>query len=860
MKHLTAILCLSACAAFAGVVHNVPADGPLASVLAAANAGDEVVVAAGDYTVSATLWVTNGVTLRGATDDFRDVKISGNKAVSRIVRVGGAGSTLSGVTIRDLVASAYCGSGIFAESGACVTNCRVTTGSATSANKDNTLSGLNRYIGGYGVFNSNATLADVTVDGLSASTWVHGAVYQQGANARADRLVITNNTSSCGWNYGSGYLSCVGLVITAGEIRNAFIAGNTLTTAPNRKYANGIFVHMSGGRLVNAAILDNTSLAAGANDAPYEYSVPVYTSGGAAIVNTLVAGNMMGTVERNFKSSGGAAANFSYCCTTPTDNLPDAGNVALNASGYTRIAGGLYTINAASTCVDTGTDEEWMAGSIDLAGNARVQGEHVDIGAVELQRAAFDCSFSAPVLTALDHLGTTLAASVFGDTAGLVYRWDLDGDGAFETIGADKGSVPLSLSTLGVTTVTLQVENGAGATASFSQNFTVRPSRIHYDSHGLAPAEPYVTPATAATSLADAFAIALPGAEVIVAEGTHDVSTTIEPPIGVIVRGATGNRDDVTFAGAGAARLFKLAGAGTTLADVTLSNIPSSTALDGNGVFAEEGSCVTNCRFTASTFTTTPSGFKSLNGYAAYSHNARFVDCLFDGISATQNAYGLALYQSGASALADRCVLTNLTTTYWANGTSYPSCLGIVANGGEVRNSLLCGNRISVESGSAKVYDLGAMIQAANATVANCTVVANQFSSERSGNYTNHTFAVFTSGTGSLVNCLVADNVLSGKTRNWKSTGANLSYCCTTDAARLPGEGNVEAAGVVWKMRRQEGRLALPAGSPCRNAGTTLAWMDGAVDLYGGRRILGRQPDIGAVEEATGGRLVISVQ
>ncbi len=856
MKKILAVLTLAATtASLLATTYNVPADGDLATVLPTARNGDIVIVATDSYTVSATLYVTNGVTLRSATGNFGDVSISGGNAVSRIVRVSGEGSRLEGITVRDLTATACCGSGIYAESGATVANCRVTAGNATKSNGDNILSGLKRYIGGYAIFNDNANLSAVTVDGLSSSSWIFGAVYQRGSDAFADRLTITNVTSSSGWNYGSTYLSCVGLVLTAGEVRNAFIADNKLTKAPKRAYSNGIFAHLSGGRLVNSAILDNVSAAADSSDAASEYSVPVLTtSSSASIVNSLIAGNLMGTVELNFRSTGGTAANCSYCCTTTTDTLPDANNVAIDETGYTRVAGGYYTLNAASVCVDAGSDESWMADATDINGATRIQGTCVDIGAVEVERASFDCSFTATAYSALERLETTLTASVVGDTTGAVYSWDLDGDGSYETTGSDKATVSLTLTTYGTTTVSLQVENGSGASATAQQDFTVLPSTIYFNSNGSTPVSPYATLATAATNITNAFAVALSGAEVLVATGVHAVAECIEPPSGVTVRGITGNRDDVVFSGNGAARLFKLVGAGTTLADVTLKNLPETTDISGNGVYAEDGTCITNCRFTASSFTSHSSSTKSISGYAVYSHNALVVDCLFDGISSTRNAYGLALYQYGDSALTDRCTLTNLYTTWWINGPTYPSCLGIAADGGEVRNTLVRDNRIAVTDGATKGYDLGALIQAVNATAANCTVIANELSPER-GATTNCTFAVYSSGTGAFVNCLVSDNAIGDEVRNWKSTGANLSYCCTTDAASLTGDGNVEAAGSVWKTRAN-GRLALPSGSPCRNAGQKLAWMTGARDLYGETRVNGRLPDIGAVESA-GDKLVI---
>ena len=82
-----------------GATHNVPADGDLETVVAAAADGDEVVIAANaePYVLTAALTVPAGVTVRGATGDWKDVVVSGGDAVGGFVL--SVGSTLRDVTV-----------------------------------------------------------------------------------------------------------------------------------------------------------------------------------------------------------------------------------------------------------------------------------------------------------------------------------------------------------------------------------------------------------------------------------------------------------------------------------------------------------------------------------------------------------------------------------------------------------------------------------------------------------------------------------------------------------------------------------------------------------------------------------------
>lgn len=807
----------------------------IVQIVNAAQSGDEIVIAASPepYTVSAQLLVGSGVTLRGATDDFNDVVIRPDPAFATVIKVTGSEAKVANLTLKGLKSAYSRGSGIYAENGAVVTNCRVTASSTSQS----------RYSYGFAIYNDGAMVTDCTIDGITMSNYTQGMYYQTGASALADRIVITNITSSCGWSYGSGYAAAIAIWQADGEIRNAFVADNRQTAAPSRTYANGIFVQIANGRFVSSSVIDNTSVAAATADAANEYSVPVYAAANAFVTNCLFAGNMVGSFELNAKTK--TAQPFACCCSSVVSNFTGSGNVIMDECGYNRVAGAFYSLDPASVCVDAGTNMVWMVDGKDIQGENRLSGLRVDIGAVELQRKSFDVSFAATAYSALGKLETILSATVIGDLTGISYSWDLDGDGVYETAGADKSSVPLSIVTPGQITVSLKVVNGSGAEAADSRAFTVYPEVIWYDSSSTTPIWPYASAVTAASTLDDAFAAAIAGATVLIAAGDHTLSGEMIIPERVVVRGATGNRDDVIVRGNRTERLFSVLGEGTTLADITLTDLPAG-AVEGGGVRIERG-VVTNCHFTASTTSGTTVKGTTLYGYAVYNYNGKVLNCHIDNLATSGMYVGCGIYQKGASSLTDRCIVEGLTSTWWSNGVSYPCCLGIYVSGGSVRNTLVRNNRINVSGGSNKNYDLGAFIHAGgSATVENCTVIENILPTEKSGSE-NFTQPVYTSDTAALVNCLVVSNTIAGAQRNWKSTGANLDHCCTTDAAQLAGAGNVEAAGQIYKWR-ENGQLRMVSNSPCRDAGINLDWSANALDIYGNPRLRSGTVDIGCVE------------
>ena len=127
------------------------------------------------------------------------------------------------------------------------------------------------------------------------------------------------------------------------------------------------------------------------------------------------------------------SGTLNYCCTTP-----DPGGVGnITNDPLFNYAGGNLRLQSNSPCVNTGINQDWMAGSTDLDGNPRIRRSRVDMGAyesddwgqfsdvdgdglsdwIEVYRTGTDPTNAASFLgmwTPLDSDGTS---------AGIVVRW-----------------------------------------------------------------------------------------------------------------------------------------------------------------------------------------------------------------------------------------------------------------------------------------------------------------------------------------------------------------------------------------------------------------------------------------------------
>ena len=184
-----ALVAVTAVAACAGTI-NVPGDqATLADALAAAKSEDEVVVAAGDYTLSAGLTVPAGVTVRGATGDPADVRVSGNYGEFTIFTISG-----SGAKVQDLSLVKARGGKLATGAAACV---------------------------------KAGTLQNCIVRDCKLGDRVTGVVYATGSDSLVTDCIITNNLTS-GFtdivNQAGGILGVDG----GATVENCYVGNNSM--------------------------------------------------------------------------------------------------------------------------------------------------------------------------------------------------------------------------------------------------------------------------------------------------------------------------------------------------------------------------------------------------------------------------------------------------------------------------------------------------------------------------------------------------------------------------------------------------------------------------------------------------------
>ncbi len=255
--------------------------------------------------------------------------------------------------------------------------------------------------GGRGAFvGSGALLSGFTITNGFAP--LGGGVWCDGSGTVSKCIVTGNQAMNGGGVYGGTLWRCTLSQNTAqaseevggggygggafeGALSNCLVVSNSAYGFWSKESDSGFGGGASGGRLASCTVVGNF---AGAIEAGGVGS-GVY---GSALTNCIVYDNT-GTANN---VEGGTA---SFTC-MPTITFGGAGNIT-NAPLFVNAAVGDFRLAAGSPCINAGTNEDWMIGALDLAGQPRIVGGTVDMGAYEFQGGSPPAPFT---LTArLDH-------------------------------------------------------------------------------------------------------------------------------------------------------------------------------------------------------------------------------------------------------------------------------------------------------------------------------------------------------------------------------------------------------------------------------------------------------------------------
>ena len=686
------------------------------------------------------------------------------------------------------------------------------------------------------------------------NTWIYGNQALRGGGAQGVSLVnctLRENSASLqgGGAYDCSLQNCLLLGNSAengGGSSASFLWNCTVMSNTASEFGGGTHDSVLRGCLVVGNVASQGGGCAGTESVLYSTTVSdnqASTTGGGVdgglAFNSIIFSNRVATLPGDWTD---ATMSYSFSSPLPSGEENQTGDPFFIAPEQ-----GNYRLRPESSCINAGSNQNWMSSTSDLDGTDRIVNEIVDLGAYEynpppvpdpqlilLGVDGFPIDNGAePIISAgtdwVARSGQSAARTFLLTNAG---NASVDFAGfSFSGIGADAFSVysfPTSLDagTSLSFSVVFHPEEARTYETTFQMAHSASNTPIPFDLNlrgtGVLPVHRYVaqgnpqaTPPytnwpTAAADIQSAIDLSLADDTIWVSNGVYasgavdglgEVLHRVAITNAVVVRSVNG--PDTTFIQGDSGIRCAYLGVNASLIGFTLTN-----GLDAGGVWcADKTSVISNCVVIGNSASVGGGvldgtlrncvivGNSADSGGGAF--NARLVDC-----ELTRNTaeLGGGAYDSEI----DRCLLSSNAATESGGGT-YASI---------VNNSLLRGNTAAQGGGS-----FGGNLNT-------CTIVENVASVEGGGAYGSE-----------LLNCIVYyndDNVAS----------STLSYCCVPQP--LPGPGNIDAEPLFVDQAGGDFRVA--TNSPCINAGNNRAWMEGTLDLAGTLRVVGPSVDMGSYE------------
>ena len=372
----------------------------LQDAINAAKDGDTVVVGPGVYrsggavtpggTLTNRVCITNAITIRAdAGPDQTTIEGASDgggfgPAAIRCAFVG-SNAILSGFTLSngwtmssgDTVHN-QCGGGALVIGGS-VTNCRLLANSA------------NVYGGGAGIYYGGSVLGSTLAGNYSTRGGAVDLQYSGGTSSLVQWCDIHDNVAR---DYGGGaYCRGVGLVAnsliysnTAGRygggvhlaytsrVENCAVYANAVTDTVTYGQGGGVMCEFNGPEIRSCTVADN--------EAGREGGGIYFKDGTSTVVNSIFYFNTAPT-EANWGVSGATGSRVIYSCTAPTNGLPSGLACAETDPLFEDEAGRDYRLTRYSPALNVGLNSAWASNAVDLAGNARITGVVIDMGAYE---------------------------------------------------------------------------------------------------------------------------------------------------------------------------------------------------------------------------------------------------------------------------------------------------------------------------------------------------------------------------------------------------------------------------------------------------------------------------------------------
>jgi len=318
---------------------------------------------------------------------------------------------------------------------------------------------------------------------------------------------------------------------------------------------------------------------------------------------------------------------------------------------------------------------------------------------------------------------------------------------------------------------------------------------------------------------------------VLVSNGVYAVTNQIAITNSVQVYSVNGPEATVIQRTAGAVRQVLLRHSGARFDGFTITQTTRGAAyIDGAGTLAN---CIVSNNV-SDNLSTSGTLWLQAGGLV---QGCRIINNFLNS-SGGGGASGGGVYLNGGG-LVDSCIISNNAVGY-GGGLSHGGG-AYITGPGRLRNCLIASNNHNVNAGG--VYCSGG-------TIESCTIVDNYCSPVTAvgGLYNSN---------GTILNTIIAYNNNKNGLSNHVNAGTTWSYTysCTTPA--VAGAGNT-SLDPRFSDRSTQDYTLLPG--PCVDTGAYQAWMDGAMDVAGGTRLVSGTVDMGAYEQVLPGALRCSFE
>ena len=622
--------------------------------------------------------------------------------------------------------------------------------------------------------------------------WASAAVHLKSQYALLTHSVVTNNFTDS-----AGNEKTAGVQLGQGaKASNCLIADNHERATIGSSCTGGAYLPK--GTLENCTIVRNSARKCGG----------VRTSSDSTVKNCVIVGNVSGANGASYNNvDPDQKAMFDHCACDDEEKLNDTCVRDTPANLFAGYANGDYTVAPGAVLIDAGADVSDPP-ALDLANFTRVMGT-IDIGAYEYDTSKLSLGLKTDVNEAIVPVTVTFEASLSGVGKDDVceYAWDFDGDGTVD-LTTSTNKVQHTFAQGGRYSPILTVEDmtaGKSATQGFPNLLYLMPKTIYVVSNNSDAAFPYGSFATAATTLSEAVSAAIDGMEIVLSNGTHNVTTQILVDKTLDIHGYESDpaRTVVKYTGVNNTEPgFRNTQAGTFIHDLTFDG----AAVNRPGWNLEGYGVISNC---------------IIRGMKNYGYWGRIG----------------AVSAEGKNTLVTHCVITNNETTI---GGVDSKAIVKATGGALTENCLIARNKDTVETPLAR-GSAGAFV--------NCTVVSNELS----------TSTVLTDeGALGVTNCIFAANVRTGSGPDF-SFKPDVPTACNRNLADTEVAGwlyEPDAAKIFVDPAAQNWHLSV--SSPARDCGVRHMNLP-ATALDGNPRKVGRV-DLGCYENPVGNGMTLLVR